>query len=234
MLSKIKWAFLAAVATFAMAIPPAEAQWAVFDVSNFLQAIQRLQAINTQLNEMRNQLSELKAQKSQLQDTYKSMTGSRGMGNLVRGSVGDYRSSDWSQAQSNSGQIAALADSIKKNAGYLSQQDLAGLSSQVRSKLVRDGDAAANNQALAQSAFTHSADQFKAISALMDNIDQAQDPKAIADLQARIQVQQASLQAQLVQAQAMAAMVEAQRQVDEQRSVQEVLHESHSYYKDND
>lgn len=215
-----------------LGVGSANAQWAVFDVSNYVQALQQVEQLNSQLNEMTQQLNELRAQSEQAKQSYQAMTGSRGMGNLAKDSVQEYLSQDLQQANSNSGQIAQLANQIKQKAGYLSTQDLSGINAAVRSSMERDGTTAANNQAMAQSVFSHSSDQFSAISDLMGQIDQAKDPKAIADLQARIQVQQASLQAQMIQAQAMTAMLKAQEQVQEEQQRQQVLHESRNYYQD--
>jgi type IV secretion system protein VirB5 len=221
-------AFGVAMGTFAGS---ATAQWATFDVSNFMQNLQQVQQLNQSLQEMQNQLAQLKQQTAQAQQTYSSMTGSRGMGNLVRSSVGDYQTGLYNQGQSNTGAIAQLAASIKEKAGYLSTQDMSGINSAYQQRLQQNGDAAANQQAQAQMVFQHSGEEFQNIQSLMGEIDQTQDPKAIADLQARIQIQQVTLQNQLLQAQAMAAMTAAQDRVDQQRESQEIMSMKHDYYK---
>lgn len=209
----------------------ASAQWATFDISNFMQNLQQVQQLNQSLQDMQNQLAQLRQQTAQAQQTYNAMTGTRGMGNLIKGSVSDYQTGLYNQSQGNTGAIAQLAAAIKEKAGYLSTQNMAGINSAYQQQLQRNGDDAANQQAQAQMVFQHSGDEFQNIQALMGEIDQTQDPKAIADLQARIQIQQVTLQNQLLQAQAMAAMTAAQDRVDQQRESQEIMSMKHDYYK---
>lgn len=209
----------------------ASAQWATFDVSNFAQNLQQVQQLSQSLQQMQNQLAQLKQQTTQGQQMYGSMTGTRGMGRLAGGSVSDYQTSLYNQVQNNNGAVAQLAAAIKQKAGYLSTQDMSGINSAYQQRLQQSGDAAANRQAQAEMVFQHSGQEFQDIQLLMGEIDQAQDPKAIADLQARIQIQQVMLQNQLVQAQAMSSMLAAQDRVNRQREAQEIMSMKHDYYK---
>lgn len=229
-MNRLKSLALAAGLAAGLFAGSASAQWATFDVSNFMQNLQQVQQLNQSLQEMQNQLAQLKQQTAQAQQTYGAMTGSRGMGNLVRSSVGDFQTGLYNDSRNNTGAIAQLAASIKERAGYLSTQDMAGINAAYQRKLATNGDAAANQQAQAQMVFQHSGEEFQNIQALMGEIDQTQDPKAIADLQARIQIQQVTLQNQLLQAQAMAAMTAAQDRVDQQREAQEIMSMKHNYY----
>ena len=63
----------------------------------------------------------------------------------------------------------------------------------------------------------------------MQRIDSATDPKAIADLQARIQIEQTMLQNELIRAQAMNAMIVNQREADYQAAQQRSAAESFKY-----
>ena len=74
-----------------------------------------------------------------------------------------------------------------------------------------------------------SSKRFDRIATLMQRIDSATDPKAIADLQARIQIEQTMLQNELIRAQAMNAMIVNQREVDYQAAQQRAAAQSFKY-----
>lgn len=211
----------------------AQAQWATFDAANYAQNLAQVQDLQKSLSQLNNQLNELRSQTAQAKQAYSAVTGTRNLGSLVKDSVGDYQSQVVSDGLNGSGQIAQLAAQIKQQAGYLSTQNMGSISDAARQSIQRSGDQAATNQAMSQAVFQHSADEFKNIQALMSRIDTAQDPKAIQDLQARIAVQQASLQNQSNQAQAMLATMQAQRSVQEEKDMQTMLSEPRDYSRGN-
>lgn len=221
----------AALLTFVVATP-VSAQWATFDVSNFIQNLQQVQQLKTQLDNMQNQLNQVTQAAQNTKATYNSLHGSSGLGNLLQGSIGQFGSSNM-QDTTGSGSIQALADAIKNKAGYLSTQNLSGINEAYRLKLLQSGDNAAAQQATQQQVFDQSGQEFKNIAALMDQINTAQDPKAIQGLQARIQVEQAMLQNQVIRATAMQAALQAQDRVQLQQQSQEAAAESFNYYKGN-
>jgi hypothetical protein len=68
----------------------AEAQWAVVDVGAIAQLVQQYQTLKQQLTTAENALSQAQAQ-------YQSITGGRGMQNLLSGTNRNYLPSNWSQ-----------------------------------------------------------------------------------------------------------------------------------------
>ena len=82
--------------------PRAQAQWAVIDVQALVQLMQQVQTLNQTLNTARGQLT-------QAQQEFQSITGARGMQNLLAGTVRNYLPSNVSEL------TAALA---QVNSGY--------------------------------------------------------------------------------------------------------------------
>src|SRR3984885_3965277 len=72
-----QWTVLSAVLTMLLA-PAAQAQWAVIDVGAIAQAIQEVATLKQQLTTIEQQLT-------QAQQQFQSMTGTRGMQNLLSG-----------------------------------------------------------------------------------------------------------------------------------------------------
>src|SRR5271170_2645795 len=98
-------ASLAIVVTSIVAIAPARAQWAVVDAPAIVQLIQEVQTAAQQLATARNQLL-------QAQQALQTMTGDRGMEQLLDTTVRNYLPTDWSQVSAvlqGSGGYGALA-----------------------------------------------------------------------------------------------------------------------------
>ena len=129
-----------------------------------------------QLAEMGNQLTELKNQYEQQVKQFKSMTGSRGLGNILKDTVKDQVPSEW----------GAIYSSIK-NTDY---------NSVINSKSY---DTNSSNRALVQNyqdmqkVFDSMESQLKNLTDLMNQINSTQDMKAAADLQNRIAVERGKI-----------------------------------------
>ena len=79
------------IALFALGAPiPAHAQFAVIDVASLGQLIQQVSTLEQQVATARSQLS-------QAQSEYAAITGSRGMEQLLSGTVRNYLPTDWAQ-----------------------------------------------------------------------------------------------------------------------------------------
>jgi len=223
--------FAAALVTASVALP-ASAQWATFDASNFMQNLQQVMQLKTQLDNMQKQLGQVTSTARSAESTYNSLHGSSGMGNLLNTASGQFGTSAYGDAQMQAS-IQSLANNIKQQAGFLSTQNLGSVNSAYRDAMIKRGDAAAAQQAMSQQVFDQSGAEFKNIQTLMDQINTAQDPKDIAGLQARIQAEQSILQNQVIRSQAMAAMMASQDRVDLQKQAQESAAQRIDYYKGN-
>jgi type IV secretion system protein VirB5 len=151
-----------------------------------------------QMGSWANQLNQMKSQLTQQTNTYKAMTGNRGLGNVLplANSVRNYLPQGASELQgvlnnstSNNysgmaGQIQALVtnNSILSN-GKLSTMNL--LPSQ--QKLITDGRTnTAASQSIASQGMANASARFYYLQSLMNQINTTNDPKTIAELQARI------------------------------------------------
>jgi len=175
------------------AVRPAAAQWAVIDVAAIAQAIEEYMVLQEQLSNMQDHLEQARQQ-------YQALTGERGMERILAGTVRNYLPAD----------LRALTDAIA-GAGWaygnfatsarafldanvvLTPEQLASFSPEDRAHLEATRQSTALLQALTKEALSNSSGRFDAIQELIDTIPRATDPKAIMDLQARIQAEQGML-----------------------------------------
>jgi type IV secretion system protein VirB5 len=157
--------------------------------------------LSKQLSEIQSNLQVAKSQLS-------AMTGNRNMGGLLSDSPRNGLPDDWDSAMgmlnSNSGptygDLANSAQQIRQSQSVLSSSEAASLSPQMQSYLEQMRNMSANQQALGQQAYNNSATRVQTLQRLSNSINSSTDPKAIMDLQAVAQSEQAKLandQAQL-------------------------------------
>ncbi|MBZ2574371.1 MULTISPECIES: P-type DNA transfer protein VirB5 [Xanthomonas] len=215
---------LASALTVSLVIAPMSASATgipVVDLAGLAQAISQYQQLVAQLENMQSQLKQAK-------DQYASMTGTRGMENLLKGENRNVIPTNWQEtlAQMNGGQISGLAQSIKANARKVDTATLDQLTPELRSMTEQLANTAASQQASAGETYDNASQRFTRLQGLMDAIPQAQDMKAIADLQARIQVEQTMLQNESIKLQALAQASAAQRQIEARQGAEMGLYKS--------
>lgn len=174
-------------------IRPAAAQWAVIDVGAIAQLIQQYMTLQEQLTTMRDHLQ-------QARDEYAAFTGDRGMDRLLAGTVRNYLPADYrtltdtlAGAAGTYGAFASSARAFLEANTVLTPEQLARLSPAEREHVEASRRSTATLQALTQEALSTTSGRFASIQQLIDAIPGANDPKAIMDLQARIQAEQGML-----------------------------------------
>ena len=173
--------------------PAAQAQMAVIDSGAITQLLAQVKLLQQELQTVKSNLL-------QAQQTYQSMTGSRGMQNLLSGTQYNYLPTSWSQVQSAMagggayGALAANIQSVITANTVLSPASLATMSPAMRGTIVAQRQNTALLQALTQQALSTTSDRFASLQLLINSIGTATDPKAILDLQGRIGAEQAMLQ----------------------------------------
>jgi type IV secretion system protein VirB5 len=185
---------IASACVVALPSGPAGAQFAVIDVASVAQLIQQAQTLTQQLEQAR-------AQVAQAQALYQSLTGTRGMQQLLSGTVRNYLPTDWTQLMSaalgNGGSYGVLsADvhaAINANA-VLSASQIAALPASEQAQIATARSNVALLQALTREALSNSSNRFASIQQLVQAIPAATDQKGILDLQARIGAEQGMLQ----------------------------------------
>lgn len=193
------------------AAPAAHAQWAVIDVNAIVQLTQ-------QVSVLRQQLTTAESELFQAQSTFTAMTGTRGMQNLLNGTVRNYLPTSLSDLQSvlqgTSGTYGALSASmsalVQSNA-VLSTQQVSQLSPALQARLLAARNANALLQAIAGSALSTASSRFTSLQQLIAAIGSASDQKGALDLQARIAAEQSMLQNDQSKLAVLAQAAEGQR-----------------------
>jgi type IV secretion system protein VirB5 len=164
--------------------PRANAQWAVVDVGAIAQLLQQVQLIEQQVQTAENQLSQAQAQ-------YQSMTGTRGMQNLLSGINRNYLSANFSQLPT---QLSSGIQSHVSVNAVLTPAQVASLSPAEQQQLANARGNAALLQTASQQAYANASARFSSIQQLISAIPSATDEKAALDLHARIAAEQGMLQ----------------------------------------
>jgi type IV secretion system protein VirB5 len=162
----------------------AKAQWAVVDVGAIAQLIQQLAKMEQAIQTAENQLTQAQAQ-------YQSMTGNRGMQNLLSGVDRNYLVSDFNQLSS------ALAPGIQSHIttnAVLTPAQVAALSPSEQQQLTNARTNSALLQTASQQAYSNASARFASIQQLINAIPTATDQKGILELQARIAAEHGMLQ----------------------------------------
>lgn len=188
----------------------------VYDGAQFTNSVK-------QLAEMANQLANMKAQLKQAQQQYSALVGSRNLGAILNNpALKNALPENWQTVHDNiqkggykglDGTAKALADAAKlvDRCAYLKNETSkqsceaqAVQSAQVKADISRALDAAQK--------------RLDQIEGLMNQINRTQDPKAIAELQARIGIEQAMIQNESTRLQMYQIMSQAnEKMIAEQR-----------------
>lgn len=204
-------------------LQPSKAAWPVIDIASIRQLIQQVSYWKQQIAGMTNQLNQLK-------QTYASLTGTRGMQNILglTPAMRNYLPPDWQTlmnvVKSSGGGYAGLSAKAREvlaaNA-VLTSTDLSRLSSAHR-QLIEDGrNAAAMLEVMSQTAYGETSTRFTALQELIASIGSATDPKAIADLQGRIEAEQTMLQNEATKLESLRQSAEGAALAREQRVLEE-------------
>jgi type IV secretion system protein VirB5 len=198
-------------------IPAARAQFAVIDVASLTQLISEVQTLEQQVATARSQLA-------QAQSEYQSITGARGMQQLLAGVARNYLPPNWPALQSAlqaSGSYPALSADLQAGlriAAVLSPQQLAALSVTAGAQLQNERQSVALLQSLSHAALANSSNRFASLQQLIDAIGGATDQKGILELQARIGAEHAMLQDEQTKLQVLYQGVQAEEWANAQRA----------------
>ncbi|MBS0377221.1 MAG: type IV secretion system family protein [Proteobacteria bacterium] len=191
---KIFISLLASFALFALGgLRPARAQFAVIDVASIAQLVQEVSELEQQVQTARSQLSQAQAE-------YSSITGTRGMQQLLSGTNRNYLPTDWgqiSQALGGAGIYPALSadlSSLIRGNAILTPIQVSRLSPLQQGQLLAARQSPALMQALSRSALANSSDRFASLDQLIGAIGSASDQKGALDLGTRIAAEEAMLQ----------------------------------------
>jgi type IV secretion system protein VirB5 len=191
----------------------ANATMPVIDVAAITQLLQEIVAWDEQLQGMRAQLA-------QLQQTTSALTGARGMDQLLRQTPAarNYLPTDWAGLANLTGGGGGVDPFLARDArlqrdanAILPAAALGRLPPRLLSLLSGERDAVAVSQAATRAAYARSSERFGSLSTLIDQIRAAPDAKAIAELQSRIEAEQAMLANESIKLVALAQVMDAER-----------------------
>jgi type IV secretion system protein VirB5 len=174
-------------------------------------------------------VSNLQQQVQQLMTTYNSLTGVRGFGNLLSNPVvaqslpANWQSIYTAIQQGGYSGLTGAAQALRSASQIYNCQNQSGLDQQICQRTLNKPF---QDKALAQGAYQTELDELNQVQALVQQINQTQDPKGIAELQGRIAGEQAAIQQETTKLQLFRMMAETedhlvaeqQHELDLQRS----------------
>jgi len=182
----------------------------VYDPSNYLQAVKQVQAWEQQYSQMEQSLAEAQATLTQIKSGTDAMTGSRGLGGIFDNpALKSIIPQDLSKTLASlnaTGTLSGEAQTIRSSNLVYNCTDIEG--TQQKSNCQAILGQASQAQAVQQNTMALLNERTTQIDALRDQINATQDPKAIAELQARLDAeaaQTANDQNKIVMANAMLA-----------------------------
>lgn len=198
----------------------------VLDASNLINTGLQVQAWAQQAQQMVQQYQQLQNQYNQAVQTYNSLSGVRGIQDLVNNpALRRYLPNEWNQAMNlltNPGsytQLRTNVNNIKSAAEFMNIEDTAlDAASDAGRSFVASQNQVALNRALSEEGYKQASDRIASIQTLIARLGSTPDAKDVADLQARIQGEQAMVQNEMVKLNALAQLQQAQRDIQLQRS----------------
>ena len=190
----------------------------VIDIRAIVQMAQQLQVLQNQLTTARNQLT-------QAQQQFQSLTGQRGMEQLLSGVTRNYLPADWATleatlrgAQASYAALSAEMQAALRQVTVLTPAQTARMSPEQVEQLEAARRSVALLQATSREALHASSQRFASLQSLIDAIPRATDAKAVLDLQARIGAEQAMLQNEHTKLMVLNQAAEAEQRAQEQRA----------------
>jgi len=202
-------------ACFAM---PASAQLSTIVVGDIPSTLNQIQTMAQWANQYQQMVSQL----TQMEKQFNSLNGNRGLGQYMNNpALRDYLPADWQKVYdsvraggyaglSGSGKAVYDANKIYDACTYITDDAQRGACQARAMKPSQD-------KAFASDAYQAAKARIDQIDGLMAKINDTQDPKAIAELQARIAAEQANIQNEQTKLQLYAMMAAAEDKVQAQR-----------------
>lgn len=198
----------------------------VIDFAAVANLIQQIMYWQQQISAMQKQFDELQASKEQLQQTYGAMTGTRGMDQLLSTSDAqrNYLPQNYNDlmglASGSSSGYAGLSGQVQSimNANkILTSSQMDALSPEMRQTVEQGRQASALLNGMTRSAYQITSQRFSALQQLINAIGRTNDPKAIQELQARIQAEQNMLTNEQTKLQSLYQIAKAEEAAQQQR-----------------
>lgn len=198
----------------------------VIDFAAIANLMQQVMYWQQQISAMQKQFDQLQASKEQLQQTYGAMTGTRGMDQVLSTSdaqrnylpqnYNDLMSLVSSSSSGYSG-LSSQVQSILNANKILTSSQMDALSPEMRQTVEQGRQAAALLNGMTRSAYQNTSQRFSALQQLINAIGRTNDPKAIQELQARIQAEQNMLTNEQIKLQSLYQIAQSEELMRRQR-----------------
>ena len=212
----VRFGLMCLIALTGFGAGPAAAIIPVTDVAALAQLVSQLQTMQEQLTEAQNAVQ--------------SMSGSRGMGNLLGQLNRNYLPADWSQlaAALNGtatayGSLGREVQGILRQNAVLTDAQISALTPLQRELLEAARTNAAALQGLSRQALSTTSQRFAAIEQLIQAIGTTTDQKGILELQARIGAETGMLQNEASKLQSIYRVTDAEERARAQRAREAAL-----------
>ena len=169
----------------------------VYDGGNFAQ---NMANHLKEMAELAKQLEQMEAQLQQAKQQYESLTGSRNLGSVFQDAVKNIPD-EWANLYSNKS-LSSNTSQVLSGKGY-SQQTAAQQLVNYQNMIIKE--------------LQGTKSRLRSIQGLMATINRTKDPKAIAELQGRIQSEQASIQHTQVQLDMLDRMVKTEEKIQQRK-----------------
>jgi type IV secretion system protein VirB5 len=175
-----------------------------------------------QYKQLEQQISQLREQNQQLQTTFKSINGVRGMADVANDPAGrKYLPDEWQAtmgAMEGGGSLSAshrqmMAAMDVKNAAALGLGGSSGIAYDNQQKQ------AAMNRVIGEEGYRQASKRFGTLQQLLEKIKQTPDDKDIQELQARIQIEQVMQQNEANKLHMVAQLQQAQRDIQDTQAL---------------
>lgn len=193
----------------------AGAQIPVTDVANLTNSIQN--QVQNYANFVQ-QLQSLQHQIEQAQQQYDALTGTRGFGDLFNNpQLRNYLPAEWTGLYDavQSGSVAGISGRVDDLIASTQAGSITDMSSDIAARRARLG---AVNRATGEAGFEAAMQRTQQIQNLIEQIGNTQDPKAIAELQARIAGEQAAVANEMAKLQLVGMLQQAEERMLEARA----------------
>jgi type IV secretion system protein VirB5 len=204
------------------------AQLAVMDVA----LLTSQQSYNAEsIAQALEQLAQLQSQLTQMEREYESLTGTRNLGTILNNpQLRNYLPENWQTVYDDvrRGGYSGLSDSAKSIYNQNTLYDSCQFHTQVEEKKVCEARAvkAAQDKAFSVEAFEKSKQRLTQIENLMQEINTTRDPKAIAELQARLSAEQSAITNEQTKLQLFQMSSQIEDQLQQQRNHEIAMREA--------
>lgn len=199
----------------------------VHDPTNFIRQAEILRQTTEQVNKATEQIQKLEAQLNQMKEMhqqgqrhYDALTGNKNFGGVHHNkALQQFLPQEWQglyeATQHHIAALKGLMETVKNEEKFTGS--VTDMQKHIEGRMER---VAVTNKAVGLHVYQGLQERMKQVDHLMDEIKNTNDPKSIAELQARIGIEQAYIQNEMAKVHLMSQLQQAEQQLIEQQKYQ--------------